>query len=210
MPIEIPDTRPKLTRAEALKIMRYFKIPETHAVVVGMIRGYYANKIGKPGQNDRNVYDDACLMIGLNEYQTFNGNCDPQSYRDGYGLQESTKGMASLVEGAYYMWRLDLHKGKYEAFCQRLGPCTVLRDGKPPYLQTNAYIGVNFHRGGINSTSSLACQTTPPSQYDEAIGMGKRLLEEMHGPLKVNGKYRDIVVPNFLCEAETMRKILGN
>lgn len=191
--------------------MRHFKVPENQfALVVIFIRGYNTNSIGKPGENDRNAYDDACLFVGKTEYNTFNGNCDPQSYRDGYGLAESTKGMASLVEGAYYMWRLDLHKGKYEGFCQRLGPCTVLRDGKPPYLQTNAYIGCNFHRGGINSTNSLCCQTTPPSQYDEAMAMGKRLLEAEHGPLKVNGKYRDICVPNILCEVETMHKILGN
>jgi lysozyme len=39
----------------------------------------------------------------------------------------------------------------------------VLRDGvKAPWPG----VAINIHRGGHNTTSSLGCQTIPPSQWD--------------------------------------------
>lgn len=218
MPIAIPKSRPKITLEEAEKILNLYKDKldrDKYAVIIIGIRAYYLNSIGKAESNDRNVYDDAYLVITRDKFATFNANADPTSYREGYGLAENTKGLASLVPGLYFMWKLDLHKGKYLALCQRLGPCTVMRDGNPPYLQPNAWIGLNCHKGGVNSTTSLACQTIYPDQYDEFIQLIKTAIEAEHGPIteqsvkdgKTITRYRDLVIPNILIEEIERRKL---
>lgn len=207
--IIIPASKPKISRKELLdSIGNLLPDPVKYPFHVAGFRGYYKNTLGAPGVNDRGVYDDAKFLITPEHFFPFNANCDPSSYRDGYGFGE-TKGMASLVANkTYYMWKLDFHKGKYLAFCQRLGECTVLRDGKPPYLQTSRYIGCNGHKGGISTTASLCCQTIPPNQWDDFIGLSQLHMESLYGTLfdmvEKNGKqvkvYRDILVPYTLLE----------
>ena len=209
MPIAIPNERPKLSTEGVLKIIRHFKIPEDHALIVVGIRGYYLNAIGAAGQNDRGVYDDAYFLYSRDHCQSFNANADPSSYRAGYGIGDA-KGIASLKEQAHYMCKIDLHKGKYEALCQRLGTCTVIRDGiRGPYEQTSAYLGINNHKGGITTTSSLGCQTIPPDQWDEYINLAKAIMQKRHGSLteEINGKkrYRDLMIPGCLIEEEHRR-----
>ncbi len=209
MAIAIPNERPKLSAEEVLKIIRHFKIPEEYPLIVVGVRGYYLNSIGAAGKNDRGVYDDAYFLYSQLHFQSFNANADPSSYRAGYGFGEA-KGMASLVEQAHYMWKIDKHKGQYEALCQRLGSCTVMRDGQSgPYLQKNAYIGANNHKGGINTTASLCCQTIPPAQWDEYINLAKAIMQKRHGSLteeiKGQKRYRDLLIPGCLIEEENRR-----
>lgn len=210
MGITIPTERPKLSAEEVLKIIRHFKIPEDHALIAVGIRGYYLNTIGAAGANDRGVYDDAYFLYSRQHFQSFNANADPSSYRKGYGIGDA-KGIASLKEGAHFMWKFDFHRGKYLALCQRLGPCTVIRDGNPPYEQTSRWLGINCHKGGQHTTGSLGCQTIPPSQWDEYIGMAQIIMKQRHGSLteEKNGKevYRDLIIPGCLIEEKNRRQL---
>lgn len=203
MTVAIPSERPKLSRAEVEKIISHYNVDrDLHKVIAVGVRGYYLNAIGKANTNDRGVYDDAKFLVTPGYFGAFNGNCDPSSYRDGYGFGD-VKGMASLKAGVYYAWKIDLHKGKYLALCQRLGKMTVIRDGiNGPYEQTSEYLGINDHKGGITTTASLGCQTTAPSQYDEYMG---KVIEEMTHYYGL--KYKNTVVPYCLIEEEERRKL---
>ena len=48
----------------------------------------------------------------------------------------------------------------------------VVRDGNPPYEHKGMF-GINIHRGGVSTTSSLGCQTIVPSQWNEFIKLAK-------------------------------------
>lgn len=81
------------------------------------------------------------------------------------------KGVGILVEGQYIdTWAIDLHNGKYEALCQRLGKVKVYRDAnKDNKLDLDVktiesgFFGVNIHTTGkftpedVNEWSA-ACQ----------------------------------------------------
>jgi hypothetical protein len=165
-------TRPKLTRAELEALLRElpnYKEGEYPLIIVG-IRGYYKNSMGKPGVNDRNIYDDALFILSPDTFKSFNANTDPSLYREG---------IAVLQAGIWPVYRFDFHRGKktYPAICQRLGPVTVDRDnGKKNH---SGWFGMNIHNGGWGSTGSLGCQTTPPDQwldfYDTAESCAIRL-----------------------------------
>lgn len=203
MSVEIPATRPKLTRAEVDKIIEHYGVDrDTYKVIIVGVRGYYLNAIGKANANDRGVYDDAMFIVTPGYFGAFNANCDPSSYRKGYGTGDA-KGIASLKSGAYYAWLLDYHKGKYLALCQRAGDMTVIRDGiKGPYEHTSKWLGINNHKGGITTTASLGCQTIPPSQWDEYITRVSDELMQYYGL-----KYKKTIVPYCLIEEEDRRMI---
>lgn len=149
---------------------------EDEVVVVG-VRGYYKDSMGKPGQNDRGIYDDAIFLVGPDHFSSYNGNTDPSGYRKGWGTGAS-KGMASLAPGVWSVYKLDLHNGAYTALCQRAGEVRVMRDGvNGPYPDTG-YFGINIHRGGDGTTSSLGCQTIVPEQWTSFIENVKRLLKD--------------------------------
>src|SRR5690606_11274540 len=129
------------------------------------------NSMGVPGKNDRGIYDDAIFVLTPTGYYTFNGNTDPSRYRAGYGLG-SRKGMACLKAGIH-RYKIGTHNpskspaSRYKALVQA-EPVTVIRDGNPPYEHTGWH-GINIHRGGDKTTSSLGCQTIPPSQWPAFI-----------------------------------------
>ncbi len=66
------------------------------------IRGFFPS-IGPSGENDRNVYDDAIILIApsFNIFAAFNGNTDPSRIHQGFGTSEQTKGMAVLKTGVW-------------------------------------------------------------------------------------------------------------
>lgn len=199
--------KPKLEYDRLIKYTQYLQLDTVkYPVYIVGIRGYYKNTMGKSGVNDRGIYDDALFIVSGNKMFPFNGNIDPSTYKTGSGFGDK-KGIASTKAGLYYCWKLDYHKNKNLALCQRLGEITVIRDGKPPYEQTSRWLGINNHKGGYNTTGSLGCWTVPPDQWNEYM---ETLITEMithYGELTTGKKdsqgrpiYKDIIVPNILIE----------
>jgi hypothetical protein len=171
----VPRSRPKMVRRDIIALVEYVTHVQYEAlgqdwpiIIVGY-RGYYLDSMGKPGYNDRNIYDDAIFLLTPNVFLACNGNTDPSKFRRGEGTGNK-KGMASLIGGWYPSYCLDLHSGKYLAVCQRRGPVSVMRDGKPSYKDTGMF-GINIHRGGNSTTGSEGCQTIPPVQWDKFISL---------------------------------------
>lgn len=155
----IPPARPRWTRDDVQLILSQhgvFDHLSEQVVLVGR-RGYYRDTMGEPGQNDRNIYDDAICVVGPNSFATFNANVDPSAHR---------KNIAVLKPGAW-KYKLGVHglnkpaSQRYKALVQA-APVTVVRDGVG---DDTGWFGINIHRGGTTTTSSLGCQTIPPSQW---------------------------------------------
>ena len=153
--------RPKLTLVEVKELIKKSGFTITEAVMVVAIRGYYKNTMGKPGENDRGIYDDAMVLIGPNYIQTFNANTDPSRFK---------KGIATLLPGLHYFKKgrhnLSRPGKEYAAF----RPDTpdeglpVKRDGVPG---PSRGIAINIHKGGLFDTFSAGCQTLFPDQWPE-------------------------------------------
>jgi lysozyme len=183
-----------MTQAELREHLEPFGIDRTvHPLVVVGIRGYYRDSMGAPGVNDRGIYDDALFLDTPDSFATFNGNTDPSRVRTGHGTG-TAKGMAVLNEGLWYVHKFALHNGKYLALCQRLAQVTVTRDGTPPYQDTGMF-GINIHKGGYNTTSSLGCQTVHPDQWPAFIEMAVDHAKRWHG-----ARWNDVVIPYALLE----------
>jgi len=159
----IPNSRPRMTEAALMPLVRPLGITDADRLFVVGVRGYYRDTMGKPGVNDRGIYDDALFIVapGLH-FSSWNANTDPSRYRNGKGTGAG-KGMASLKTGLWRAHRFGLHKG-YPALIQIGGAVTVVRDGQPPYEDTG-YFGINIHKGGVTTTSSEGCQTIHPTQW---------------------------------------------
>ena len=173
MPATLPATgKPRLSSAQLIKRvtdLKKIKMSDHPLVIVG-IRGYYKNSMGAPGVNDRGIYDDAIFVYTPSVMAAFNGNTDPSIYKKGFGKADKTKGMASLNPGVWNVYQLANHRGKYLALCQKFGQVEVTRDGKTNYIDVG-YFGINIHKGGRNTTSSLGCQTIHPDQWDAFISL---------------------------------------
>ena len=160
----VPASRPKQDRAESLRLL------EAHGVTDGLallgVRGYYLRTMGAPDRNDRDLYDDAIALVTPSAHVTFNANVDPSPIR---------RGVASLAPGSY-LYRLGIHglnrpaNRRYEALVQA-APVTVQRDGG---RRESGWFGINIHRGGSNTTSSLGCQTIHPTQWSAFIALVKQ------------------------------------
>ncbi len=193
MPI-VPPEKPRLSSSELRARIAAFAVDrDQYPLVVVGIRGYYKNSMGAPGVNDRGIYDDAIFIDTVQATVAYNGNTDPSRFRLGKGTG-SAKGMASLNPGAWFVHKFDLHNGKYLALCQRAGVVTVTRDGTPPYQDTGMF-GINIHRGSLNATSSLGCQTIHPSQWESFIGLAVDQAKRYFGSV-----WKSRVVPYILLE----------
>ncbi len=194
----LPKAKPRLTQADLAAKLKPYNIDRAkHPLIVVGIRGYYMDTMGKPGVNDRGIYDDAIFIDSPDGFASFNGNTDPSRIRAGSGFG-STKGMAKLNAGAWFAHKLDFHGSKvygpYRAICQRLGKVTVTRDGNPPYQDTGNF-GINIHKGSFNGTSSEGCQTIHPDQWDSFIAMAKDLAKRYYAD-----KWENSVIPYILIE----------
>lgn len=194
--------RPQLTRAKALSIPGVAELVAGGPMILG-IRGYYKDSLGKPGENDRGIYDDAAFIIGpaSEEFRAFNWNTDPSKQRRGMavlqdGIYDWAKGIhgrrhitGSINDRGALKW-LEEHPGKdhpdpryrltYWAFRQA-GPFTVLRDGQTlPETKSNPaeWPWIDGHHGGINGTSSEGCQTVPLEQWQEFRSYGYGLMDK--------------------------------
>jgi lysozyme len=169
MPTIVPGSKPRLSAQELAQRLAPHNIDRSrHPLIVVGLRGYYRDTMGAPGVNDRGIYDDALFVDTPSATLAFNGNTDPASYRRGHGRAQGTKGMASLNDGAWFVHRLGKHKGLYLALVQTGGPVTVTRDGTPNYPDTGMF-GINIHKGGYATTSSIGCQTIHPDQWQSFI-----------------------------------------
>lgn len=126
------------------------------------VRGYYRDTMGKPGVNDRGLYDDGMFVVGPETFVAFNANTDPSYFR---------KGIATLIPG-WYPYKPGNHgisrpDGGYPAFrpATRNEELPVYRDGEKGRSK-HAGVAINIHRGSLHSTSSEGCQTIHPHQWD--------------------------------------------
>lgn len=151
----MPRTIPQITLQDLSAMVSGLKISQP-VYLVGL-RGYDA-----PEKNARGIYDDAMILVGPNHLSTYNANTDPS-----YAFQ---KHLASLKPGLWE-YKLGIHglskpeAQQYQALVQA-AEVTVERDGEG--LDTG-FFGINIHRGGVNTTSSLGCQTIVPDQWPTFI-----------------------------------------
>lgn len=171
-----PRQRPSSSRAWVAKLCTGYGLdPEKDVIVVGR-RGYELT-MRTPGENDRNVYDDAIYIIGPDGvFHAFNANTDPSNH---------VQNRAELVVGVWKMragWH-PLKEGsptRHKAYRQ-YGSFIVARHGTEAVPKDttdergtcigggrwSGEFGINLHRGGNGTTSSHGCQTIPPEQWDE-------------------------------------------
>ena len=136
--------------------------------VVG-VRGYYLNSMGRRSANDRGIYDDAIFVISPDTFTSFNGNTDPSRYKKGVAVLEAPQKIT--YRPGYHGYN---SKWGHQAFRQA-SDVVVKRDGgvgNGKSLGGDRFTDkghnrfwINLHRGGHGTTSSLGCQTLPPSQW---------------------------------------------
>lgn len=152
----LPKNKPRISADAVEKIVRKHGV--TDPVVLVGIRGYYLNSMGKPGVNDRGIYDDCIAVLSPTAYATFNANTDPSVFSPGIasllpGVHRYRKGRHGISRGAGYPALRPATKGE---------ALPVTRDGRPG---TTTGIALNIHSGSRTSTSSRGCQTIHPSQW---------------------------------------------
>ena len=167
-----PPSPPRLSRAD-IKVRITLAHPgrTLPAFFICGIRGYYRDSMGAVGRNDRGIYDDALFVVSPEAFAGFNGNTDPSIAKPG---------IATLQPGWWECYQFDTHGGTvaHPAICQRKGKVTVARDGAGP---DTGNFGINIHRGGRTTTSSLGCQTVPPAQWDAFYALAKAEAQRVFG-----------------------------
>ena len=141
-----------------------------------------------------NHYDDwmtvSYMVDGEWKYHIWPITTDPGLYWMDHPMNKD--GCAILVPGPYRgVYKLDYHRGKYLALCQRLGEVSVYRDGdKDDMYDFNAdtisdgKFGINIHRSSAYNTTteidrySAGCQVfSNPDDFDEFIDIMKKSSE---------------------------------
>lgn len=160
-----PNSTPKATIEEISKLV---SLPAGGVSLVG-VRGYYKDSMGVPGRNDRGIYDDGMFICSPDAFVSFNCNTDAQSYKPH---------IANLKPGVW-TYKLGIHglskpaSQRYKALVQG-DEVTVVRDEEG---DDTGYFGINIHRGGLNSVSSLGCQTIYPTQWESFITLVESLMK---------------------------------
>lgn len=193
--MQVPSSRPKLTKSEAEKILKAKNVGSAPVCVLA-VRGYYS-KMGGPG-NDRSIFDDAAFVCSPTAFVSVNWNTDPSSYRKGRGTG-AYKGMASLKLGVWD-YKIGAHKGVSPA-CRQADDVTVIRDGDSGDYEDTGDFAINHHWGSNSGgTSSAGCQTAPPSQWPSYINA-------LVGELK---RYGQKTFKYVLIDESEMNAILGD
>lgn len=156
--------KPFLSEQEVRDILAANGVDQSKVALVG-IRGHLDKK------NSRGIYDDAIYVASPKGVLGFRANTDPSRHR---------KGIAVLQPGIH-LYGTGRHKGRV-AFRQT-EPVTIERDGQG--RETGMY-AINIHDGGINSTSSLGCQTLAPDEWGVFRPLVYALLEEFKNPMRKN------------------------
>lgn len=161
----VPAARPEMARAAAEALLKAGGVDLSKPALLGR-RGYYRDSMGEVGVQERNLYDDAIVLVSPTAFITFNANCDPSRFRDG---------IANLKAGRW-LYKVGTHglskpkDRQYEALVQA-AKVTVARDERG---DETGYFGINIHRGGRTTTSSEGCQTIHPDQWEEFMATVKR------------------------------------
>lgn len=193
---------PQLPLADLTEIIKANNVPrDKYPVVAVAIRGYYLDSMGKPGVNDRSIYDDAHFIIWPDGIARFQANTDPNGYRLGHGTGAS-KGMALLKTGIH-LFGVGYHRGR-PGFRQA-EPFTVIRDGSPPY-EDCGWHAIDWHDGGFSSTSSLGCQTNPPAAFHVLQPLVWSLLTKYHNQLGNTDQSHDVPTIPYILLDETSRR----
>lgn len=192
-------SKPILPESEVRRVLAANGVDQSKVSVLA-VRGYFLDD-GAKGKNDRRIYDDAMFVASPRGIVSYRANTDPNGFRVGKGTG-SDKGMASLKEGIH-LFGTGLHKGQL-AFRQ-CEPFTVIRDGNPPYEDKGMHT-INLHSGGINSTSSLGCQTIPAGTWPEFRQLLYSWLEECKNPFRKNDRDENVrCFPYVLISEENRR-----
>lgn len=146
---------------------------------------YNLNIIGvRSSQEEANKFDDRMHVAykngeGVWVNLTFKITTDPGKYWLNNPMR--VEGTAILVAGQYRgVYKIDKHRGAYDALCQRAGKVRVYRDANKDEILDHdensvreGYYGINIHRSNANreSTSvekySAGCQVfSDPWDFD--------------------------------------------
>ena len=188
---------PRLDEDELREIIAVNGVDSTVVSLVA-IRGYYLDSMGKPGQNDRRLYDDAIFIVHPDGVERYQANTDPNGWRN---KTSERKGMAMLKTGIHIFGK-GLHKGA-QAFRQ-CEPFTVHRDGDERL--DRGFHAINLHSGGYNSTSSLGCQTIPKSTWKRFKTSLYSLLDEYDNPMRLNDWGQRVRSFDYILMDETERR----
>lgn len=130
------------------------------------------------GGGDCGEYRDTIGLITPERFIVCEGSTGPAAQSGAH------EGHATLIPGFHPMWRLDLHKGLYRAFCQRQAECVVFRDGTSEHRMGwrherwgvclggglwRGWFGINLHRGTRNGISNEGCQIVPEPDWTDLI-----------------------------------------
>jgi lysozyme len=166
--------RPQWNREKVAKLLKakgIIDLDSTKGALLG-VRGYFQDSMGAIDQNDRGIYDDAMFLIAPGRFAAFNANTDPSKHREGI----------AVLQCGIWLYKLGLHGinreretgiKAYTALVQA-GQVEVLRDGGK---RERGFFGINIHKGGVNGTSSLGCQTIIPAQWQEYIDDVKSVMK---------------------------------
>lgn len=130
-----------------------------------------------------NHYDDwltiSYNLAGQQRYGCWPITTDPGLHWINHPLNND--GCAILVPGQYKAYKIDYHRGKYKALCQRAGKVKVYRDGNLDDTYDHdgekiheGYYGINIHRSSAYKTTnyinkySAGCQVfADPDHFDD-------------------------------------------
>ena len=134
---------------------------------------YNLNIIGIRNRNHKaNSFDDRMCVVFKDEQGWITRTWECTTEPGKYWLENPTRveGTAILVPGQYRsVWKIDKHKGQYDALCQRNGTVKTYRDSNKDDIVdldvqsiTEGYYGINIHKAGSASTQvdkwSAGCQ----------------------------------------------------
>jgi hypothetical protein len=135
---------------------------------------YNLNLIGvRTASRTANTFDDEMHVVFKDDFGNwhdfaFRCTTDPGTYYLNNPM--NSQGTAIVKAGQYRsVWKVDLHRGKYEALCQRGNKISVYRDSdRDAVLEMDensvydGWFGINLHKAGDNSTQvdkwSAGCQ----------------------------------------------------
>lgn len=152
-----PQSKPQWSMDKVKAILEREGVDTTKPAFL-FVRGYYRDSMGKPGTNDRAIYDDAAFIYTPDYIQSFNANTDPTRYKHG----------VAMIKPGVYPYKQGWHKWGKPSGHRAFRPATanealpVFRDG---IVNPNPGIACNIHRGSEHHTSSEGCMTFPPDQW---------------------------------------------